>query len=113
MHKKRHLIEKMVAPVLMAYAIGLILGEILRSKLFPDPHRKHKLYSGLFVLLKFKWTLPSPKFKQAFSKPCRLSPPLPTLSKLLSKVQLLPLTFCEKIRIMILSNLSSSERDYY
>lgn len=64
MHKKRPLMEKMVALVLIAYAIGLVLGEALRSHLFPEPHRKHKLYSGLFVLLKLKWSLPYPKFKQ-------------------------------------------------
>ncbi len=113
MHNKRHLMEKMVALVLMTYAIGLILGETLRSYLFPGPHRKHKLYSGLFVLLKLKWILPYPKFKQVFSKPCRLSPPLPTLSELLSELRLLLLTFREKIRIMILSDLSNSEQDYY
>jgi hypothetical protein len=63
MHKKRHLMEKMVALALIAYAIGLVFGETLRSHLFPEPHRKYKLYSGLFVLLKLKWILPYPKFK--------------------------------------------------
>ncbi|MBI5839189.1 MAG: transposase [Chloroflexi bacterium] len=63
MHKKRHLMEKMVALVLIAYAIGLVLGEALRSQLFPLPQRKHKLFSGLFVLLKLKWSLPYQKFK--------------------------------------------------
>lgn len=68
MHKKRHLMEQMVALALIAYAIALILGETLRSHLFPEPHRKHKLYSGLFVLLKLKWTLPYPKFKLVLSQ---------------------------------------------
>jgi hypothetical protein len=64
MHKKRQLMEKMVALVLIAYAIGLVLGETLRSHLFPESHRKHKIYSGLFVFLKLKWSLPHQKFKQ-------------------------------------------------
>jgi hypothetical protein len=64
MHKKRHFMENMVALVLIAYAIGLVLGETLRFHLFPEPHRKHKLSSGLFVLLKLKWSLPYQKFRQ-------------------------------------------------
>lgn len=64
MHKKRAHMEQMVALVLLAYAIGLILGETLRSHLFPDGHPKHKIYSGLFVLLKLKWSLPYHKFRQ-------------------------------------------------
>jgi transposase len=64
MHKKRHLMEQMVALVLIAYAIALILGESLRAHLFPETHRKHKLYSGLFVLLRLKCSLPSHQFKQ-------------------------------------------------
>ena len=64
MHKKRDCIEQMVALVLLAYAMGLILGETLRSLLFPDSHPKHKIYSGLFVLLKLKWTLPYHKLRQ-------------------------------------------------
>ena len=57
MNKRRTHMEKMVALLLIAYAIGLWLGETLRSALFPEGTRKHKLYSGLFVLLKTKLTL--------------------------------------------------------
>jgi len=57
MNKRRDHMEKMVALLLIAYAIGLWLGETLRSTLFPDGTRKHKLYSGLFVLLKLKLTI--------------------------------------------------------
>lgn len=64
MHKKRQLMEKMVSLVLIAYAIGLVLGETLRSHLFPQTHRKHKIYSGLFVLLKLKWSLQHQDFRQ-------------------------------------------------
>jgi hypothetical protein len=38
-----------------------VLGEILRSHLFPKTSRKWKLYSGLFVLLKLKLVLPFPE----------------------------------------------------
>ena len=54
MNKRRDHMEKIVALLLIAYAIGLWLGETIRSKLFPEGTRKHKLYSGLFVLLKLK-----------------------------------------------------------
>lgn len=57
MNKRREHMEKMVALLLIAYAIGLWLGETLRSTLFPEGTRKHKLYSGLFVLLKIKLAL--------------------------------------------------------
>jgi len=57
MAKRRDHMEKMVALLLIAYAIGLWLGETLRAALFPDGTRKHKLYSGLFVLLKLKLTI--------------------------------------------------------
>ena len=57
MTKRRDHMEKMVALLLIAYAIGLWLGETLRSSLFPKSTRKHKMYSGLFVLLKLKLAL--------------------------------------------------------
>ena len=62
MNKRRDHMEKMVALLLIAYAIGLWLGEMLRSALFPEDSRKYKLYSGLFVLLKLKLSLPKQDF---------------------------------------------------
>ena len=62
MNKHRDHMEKMVALLLLAYAIGPWLGETLRSTLFPEGTRKHKLYSGLFVLLKLKLALPKQVF---------------------------------------------------
>ena len=62
MNKRRDHMEKMVALLLIAYAIGLWLGETLRATLFPEGSRKHKLYSGLFVLLKLKLTMPRQDF---------------------------------------------------
>ena len=54
MNKRREQMKKMVALLLLAYAIGLWLGEALRTAIFPENSRKHKLYSGLFILLKLK-----------------------------------------------------------
>jgi len=67
MYKKRELMEKMVAWMLIAYAITLILGEHLRAQLFPEASRKHKLFSGPFVLLKWKLNLSPQKFRQVLT----------------------------------------------
>jgi len=50
MNKKRENMEKMVALVLLAYSIGLLIGQEIRERLYNE--RKRKLYSGLFILLK-------------------------------------------------------------
>ena len=52
MNKKQINMEKMVALVLLAYTIGFLIGEEIR--VFVYTGRKHKLYSGLFILLKCK-----------------------------------------------------------
>jgi len=73
MNKTQDNMEKMVALMLIAYAIGLLVGESIRDHVYgspeqagsttsekEDPVRKGKywkLYSGLFVLLKQKITL--------------------------------------------------------
>jgi len=75
--------EKMVSLALIAYAIGLVLGETLRSYLFPDTSRKRKLYSGLFVLLKLKTRSPS----RVPAWLSRLSVLLLSLSELTSELQ--------------------------
>jgi hypothetical protein len=64
MHQKRHWMEQMVSLALIAYTIGLVLGETLCSHLFPETSRKRKLYSGLFVLLKLKLSLHYLEFRQ-------------------------------------------------
>jgi hypothetical protein len=56
--------EQMISLALIAYAIGLVLGETLRSHLFPETSRKRKLYSGLFGLLKLKLSLQYTEFRQ-------------------------------------------------
>lgn len=50
MNKKQINMEKMMALVLLAYAIGLLIGEEIRECLYTG--RKRKLFSGLFILLK-------------------------------------------------------------
>jgi hypothetical protein len=64
MHKKRGLMEKMVAWMLIAYAVSSIIGETLRNYIFPKTSRKHKMFSGPFVFLKLKLNLP----RQVFHK---------------------------------------------
>jgi hypothetical protein len=65
MNKRRSWMEKMVALVLIAYTLALILGELLRSQLFPEDSRKYKLYSGPFVFLKLNPALSPPVLLQA------------------------------------------------
>jgi len=71
MNKRRDHMEKMVALLLIAYAIGLWLGEVLRETLFPKDSPKKKLYSGLFVLLKLKFSLSPPLYIQASTSALR------------------------------------------
>jgi Transposase DDE domain len=60
MNKHRILMEKMVAFLLIAYAIALILGEALRNHSFPEGSRKHQMYSGPFIFLKLNPDLSPP-----------------------------------------------------
>ena len=52
MNKKRDNMEKMIALVLLAYSIGLLLGEGVRDRIYEG--KKWRCYSGLFILLKQK-----------------------------------------------------------
>jgi hypothetical protein len=72
MCQKRYWMEQMISLALIAYAIGLVLGETLRSQMFPETSRKRKLYSGLFVLLKLKLSLHL-QYRKISSLPCRPS----------------------------------------
>jgi hypothetical protein len=67
MTKRRDHMQKMVALVMLAYAIGLWLGEAVREVLFPSTCPKRKLYSGLFILLRLKLNLSPPTFLQVSS----------------------------------------------
>jgi hypothetical protein len=82
MNKRRANLEKMIALTLLAYAIGLLLGEAVRDVTYRaiDPSnirletlstnpsaeqpRKWRLYSGLFVLLKQKPRLSAKTIRQ-------------------------------------------------
>lgn len=82
-NKTQDNMEKMVALVLIAYAIGLLVGESIRDHLYgsseqacettpgkQSPAHKGKywtLYSGLFVLLKQKITLTHQALEQVLS----------------------------------------------
>lgn len=78
MNKQQIYMEKMVSLLLLVFTIGLLVGEELRDLLYGEPiaedeqvedkdripgepsfkkGKKWKRYSGLFVLLKQKWTL--------------------------------------------------------
>lgn len=87
MNKTQRHLEQMVALVLLAYTIGLLLGEALRDELFGPPdqeqeeahaepsavamlkaqrRRKWQLYSGLFILLKQKVNLSAKTLRRLF-----------------------------------------------
>jgi len=55
MNKKQVNMEKMVAMMLIAYSIGFLIGEQIRDRAYTG--KKWKLYSGLFILLKRKFSL--------------------------------------------------------
>lgn len=78
MNKQQVYMEKMVALLLVTFTIGLLVGEELRDLLYGEPISDHELvedeqripgspsrkmgkkwkrYSGLFILLKQKWSL--------------------------------------------------------
>ncbi len=77
MNKRRANLEKMIALTLLAYAIGLLLGEAMRNVAYraiapseirlemlaipraEQPPHKWRRYSGLFVLLKQQPRLPA------------------------------------------------------
>ena len=87
MNKRQGQMEQMVALVLLAFSLGLLMGESLRDALYAEPvepgtavplearvpgqpgwrqGRKWKLYSGLFVLLKQKIDLSLEQLRTVF-----------------------------------------------
>ena len=66
MNKSRENMEKMIAMVLVAYAIGLLIGEAVRDQMYQG--RKHKLYSGLFILIKQRIRLSKEKLAQIINQ---------------------------------------------
>lgn len=85
MNKQQQIMEKMLALLLLVFAIGLLVGEGLRDHLYGEliqeqegvpeqahipgsPFRKKgkkwKRYSGLFILLKQKWSLSASEWRE-------------------------------------------------
>lgn len=85
MNKQQAYMEKMLALLLLVFAIGLLIGECLRDHLYGKPvqdnevvsekeritgssqlkkGQKWKRYSGLFILLKQKWSLPKNEWQE-------------------------------------------------
>jgi len=84
MNKSQLQMEQMAALVMLAFTIGFLVGETLRDALYGAPEstqtdpdtpqsvtetaqsktrRKWQLYSGLFVVLKRKTTLPAKQLR--------------------------------------------------
>jgi hypothetical protein len=71
MNKRQENMEKMLALVMIAYSIGLLLGEAIRDRMYAragQVSRKWYLYSGLFVLLKQKISLSVRELRQVVSQ---------------------------------------------
>lgn len=71
MNKRQENMEKMLALVMIAYSIGLLLGEAIRDRMYTQAgkvSRKWYLYSGLFVLLKQKICLSRKELRQVVSQ---------------------------------------------
>ena len=77
MNKTQEYLEGMVALMLIAYGIGLALGEVMREMVFWGS-KSYRLYSGLFVLLRLKVRVDVRKVvERALSLfPCPLAPPV-------------------------------------
>jgi len=77
MNKQQENMEKMMALLLLVYAIALLVGENLRDRLYGLPtHPQERVdlvphktgqkwcrYSGLFIFLKQKWRLPTREWR--------------------------------------------------
>ena len=76
MNKRQENMEKMLALLLLVYAVAFLIGECLRDYLYGEQQsvtdqeripasvqrkrgEKWKRYSGLFILLKQKWSIPT------------------------------------------------------
>jgi hypothetical protein len=89
MNKTQHNMEQLAALTMIAYAVGLLVGETLRDELFapaPTPHsgdpltqpaltpaqRKWRRYSGLFILLKQQLRLTEQRLHQLVDQALQL-----------------------------------------
>lgn len=101
MNKKQEYMENMLALLLLADAVAMLVGEQVRDALYGGAEasadaeqttssgasarqgKKWKRYSGLFILLKQKWSLPQERWWQVLSDALHLFttlvlPPVPT-----------------------------------
>jgi hypothetical protein len=86
MNQRQEHMEKMVALAMLAYGIGLWVGETLRDHLYgppesqdsPSPHpaSKRRLYSGLFILLRRSSRLPPQTIRPIVSSALQTFPNL-------------------------------------
>ncbi len=67
MNKRQEYMEKVLALVMLAYAIALMVGEKVRDAMFGNAKRssKWRRYSGAFILLKDYWSIPTRLYKEA------------------------------------------------
>ena len=85
MNKQRRYLDRLIAWVLIAYAIGFLLGEFLRDEQYQGDKKKRANYSGLFILLRHKSTLSAVKQRRVkrlarmlFAEITHLPSPVPT-----------------------------------
>ena len=80
MNKTQHYMEHLAALTMIAYAVGLLVGEALRDEMYTPPaqaandpaqsatltpaQRKWQRYSGLFILLKRKLAITRRRLRQ-------------------------------------------------
>ena len=69
MNKKRELMEKMVAMVLIAYSLGFLVGEQIRDRIYGGG-KKWAQYSGLFILLKQRVLLAKKEVRRLLRQVC-------------------------------------------
>lgn len=88
MNQQQQIMEKMLAMLFLVYAIALLIGEGLRDHLYGEPIQEQEIvpqeeripgdaqrkkgkkwgrYSGLFILLKKKWSLSTRERQKIFS----------------------------------------------
>lgn len=77
--------KKMVAWMLIAYATLLIVGEKLRSHLYPKHSRKSKVFSGAFVFPKVNPRYPLKNSAGSWPRSETRFAPLFPLSELMSE----------------------------
>lgn len=63
MSKDRQYMEKLIMLVLIAYTIGVLVGEKLRDRMYRS-EKKWTRYSGLFILIRQRVTLPGKEIRK-------------------------------------------------